>query len=341
VFLHRLAPAEPLRPAPPSPLLIHLAGAFAPAIAALWPEPHAPFLTAEAARRHLLCMALAEAGPEPVAVRAILERPLKHAVRAALRDPPLGLVRALGRLGETAWTEAEYADLLRLLALRGSAKLLRHCEAIDRTRVRALARLPDALLDKGAQLLSADETAAGVLTEVFNSLSRRDGQAAAEAMAARWSQAANLRALVDAVRLDMEPEPPPPPFPGTERLRPLADKAAILDAGARYRNCLRSQICWAAQGEYAFYEWLGEPPVVVEIARDRLQGWRLNQARLADNKSVPPEARGPLVEALRALGVHVGRSLYDLDNDLRRLGRAPPPPPQSEEAAVAAMFEED
>jgi hypothetical protein len=339
VFLFRPASAVPLRPAPASPLLTHLAGEFAPAIAALWPEPHAPFLMAAAARRHLLCLALAQAEFGPIAARAILERPLKQAVRQALRDPPLGLCRALGRLGEASWTEAEYAGLLKVLALRASAKLLRHSPAIDRARVRALARLPNPLLDRGTALLLIDEASAGVLSEAFEGLARRDGAAAAEAMAAHWSQAPTLAALAEAVRLDLEPEPPPPPFAGTERLRPLADKAAILDAAARYRNCLRDQMHWATNGDSAFYEWLGEPSVVLEITRDRLCGWRLDQARLADNKPVPPEARGPLVETLRGLGVHVGRSFWDLDHALRRLGQAPARP-SLEEDALAALFEE-
>jgi hypothetical protein len=338
VFLFRPAPAEPLRPAPPSPLLTHLAGGFAPAIAALWPEPHAPFLLATTARRHLLCLALAAAGGGPIDARAILERPLKLAVRAALCDPPAGLGRALGRLGEQAWTEAEYADLLRGLALRGSAKLLRHSQAIDRSQVRALARLPDALLDKGAALLLADEASAGLLAEVFEALVRRDGQAAAESMAARWGQTPDLLALAEAVRMDLEPEPPPPPFPGTERLRPLADKAAILDAAVRYRNCLKDQIHWASNGDSAFYEWLGEPPVVLEITRDRLHGWRLDQARLAENKPVPHDVRAPLVDALRGMGVYVGRSVWDLSSALRRLGQMPPPQPEAD--VVAALFEE-
>jgi hypothetical protein len=339
VFLFRPTEAEPLRPALPTPLLNHLAGDFAPAIAALWPEPHAPFVMAEAQRRHLMCLALAEAAFGPIAARAILERPLKHAVRAALGNPPLGLVRALGRLGERAWTEAEYAALLRALGGRGSAKLLRHSAVIDRARVRALARLPDALLGQGTALLLADEGGASSLAEAFQALVGRDGQAAAEAMAARWIQTPDLTALAEAVILDLEPEPPPPPIAGTERLRPLVDKAAIVDAAARYRNCLRDQLHWATSGDSAFYEWLGEPSVVLEITRDRLHGWRLDQARLADNKPVPPEVREPLVEALRAMGVHVGRSLWDLTNGLRRLGHAPQPP-EAEDRVIAALFEE-
>jgi hypothetical protein len=320
--------------------LTHLAGGFAPAIAALWPEPHAPFLMATAPRRHLLCMALAEAGAEPVAARAILEWPLRRAVRSALRKPPHGLCRALGRLGEQAWTEPEYAGLLRLLTLRGSAKLLGHSRAIDRARVRALARLPDVLLDKGTGLLLADEASAGLLAEAFRGLVRRDGAAAAEAMAAGWSRTPTLAALADAVRMDLEPEPPPPPFAGSERLRPLTDKAAILDAAARYRNCLKDQIHWASNGDSAFYEWLGEPSVVLEITRDRLHGWRLDQARLADNKSVPPEVREPLVETLRGMGVHVGRSVWDLSSALRRLGQTTPAPLEPDDDIVAALFEE-
>jgi len=45
------------------------------------------------------------------------------------------------------------------------------------------------------------------------------------------------------------------------------------------------------------------------------------------------------VDALRALGVHVGRSNWDLTNALRSLGRAPAGS-QSEDDAVAAVFEE-
>lgn len=339
MFLSHPAPAEPLRPAPASPLLIHLAGDFAPAIAALWPEPHAPFLMAATPRRHLLCLALTEDGPFDA--RAVLERPLKQAVRTALSHPPLGLCRALGRLGEQAWTPVEYAGLLRCLARRGSAKVFRHSLVIDRVQVRALARLPDALLDRGTSLLLADETSADLLAEAFDGLTRRDGAIAAEAMAARWSRAPDLAALADAVRLDLEPEPPPPPFAGTERLRPLADKAAILDAAARYHNCLRDQIQWASNGDSAFYEWLGEPSIVLEITRDRLHGWRLDQARLADNKPVPLQARGPLIDALRQMGVHVGRSIWDLSNALRRLGHAPAPgSAQPEGDALASLFEE-
>lgn len=340
MFLFRPAPAEPLRPAPASPLLTHLAGDFAPAIAALWPEPHAPFLTATTARRHLLCLALVQAGFGPIAARAILERPLKHAVRQALSHPPLGLCRALGRLGEQAWNEAEYVGLLRALGGRGSAKLLRHGEIIDRAKVRALARLPDALLDTGVAALLIDERSAGLLAEAFHGLVRRDGQAAAEAMAIRWSQAPNLAALTELVRWDLEPEPPPPPFAGTERLRPLADKAAIADAAGRYDNCLKDQLRWSSYGDSAFYEWLGEPAVVLQIARDRLYGWRLNQARLAGNKGVPVEVQGPLVEALREIGVQVGRSDWDLSNDLRRLVQTPRAPRPADEA-VAALFEDD
>ena len=40
----------------PTPLLVHLAKAYAPEIAAIWPAPHEGFLTLPTARRHLAAM---------------------------------------------------------------------------------------------------------------------------------------------------------------------------------------------------------------------------------------------------------------------------------------------
>ena len=65
MLAHAIGEAVPASAAAPSPLLTYLAGEFAPAIAALWPAPHAVFLTAPAERRHLVCLALALAWIEP------------------------------------------------------------------------------------------------------------------------------------------------------------------------------------------------------------------------------------------------------------------------------------
>ncbi|HVY02587.1 MAG TPA: hypothetical protein VG983_02935, partial [Caulobacterales bacterium] len=102
----------------PTPLLAHLAGDHAAAIARLWPSPHADFLTLPAARRHIVAMSLPRLPIEQwAALRDRAERaPLRDALAFALRPIPRGLARAVGRLGEMLWAQHEYRLLLALLA---------------------------------------------------------------------------------------------------------------------------------------------------------------------------------------------------------------------------------
>src|SRR5690349_5610624 len=85
----------------PSRLLIHLAGDFASEVAAVWPEPHTPFVLAEASRRHRVCLALSLNAENPMAsgpafAAEALDGAFKRAVAALVPNAPKGLVRALG-----------------------------------------------------------------------------------------------------------------------------------------------------------------------------------------------------------------------------------------------------
>ncbi len=306
----------PKRTAPTS-LLKLVAGEFAPRIALLWPAPHAPFLAAPAARRHLACLALA-LGVDLVPLAAgVLGARLRHVIPALIRDAPPGLERLLGRMGEVAFDADSYRLLVRLMARPAPAKVLRHAEAVDVSLVRRLAGLPEPM--DHAVWLARDLTheALAVLREAYDALALRDGPAAAEAAASGWARAGSGRALFALVRDDLTPEPPPPPHPGAGRLRPLATKAAIRNAARRYRNCLAERMPHAAAGWSAFYEWEGPPGVIVEVSRDHVFGWRLDQARVADNGPVPEAVRDALAGELALMGMHVGRSGWQLDRLLR------------------------
>lgn len=302
---------------PPTSLLKLVAGEFADHIAAVWPEPHAAFLSAPAARRHLACVGFAVGADVPALAAAILGARLRHVIPAVVRNAPAGFERVLGKLGELAFDAEAYRLLLRLLGRPAPAKVLRHAERIDESLVRRLAGLPEPM--EGAVRLARDLTPEGVtvLREAYDALRFRDGAAAAEAAATGWAHARSAKALFEAVRDDLTPEPSPPPHPGTARLRPLATKAAIKDAARRYRNCLADRTAHAAAGWSAFYEWDGPPGVIVEVSRDHVFGWRLDEARIADNGPVPEAARDELASQLALMGVHVGRSGWQLDRLLR------------------------
>jgi hypothetical protein len=310
------AAVVPRRPAPTS-LLRLVAGEFAPRVATLWPEPHAAFLSAPAARRHLVCLGLALGREVASLAERLLGERLRVAIRLLVPDAPAGLERLLGRSGEVAWDTDAYRALIRLMARREPAKVLRHAEAVDADLVRRLSGLPEPMAPAAPIAASLAPEGVLVLREAYDAIALRDGHAAAEAAAGRWSDAPTAKALFETVRDDLTPEPMAPPHPGTARLRPLATKAALKDAARRYRNCLADRGSDAATGWAAFYEWDGPPGAVVSIARDHIFGWRMEEARIARNAAVPEAVREEILCELALMGVHVGRAGWAFDRLLR------------------------
>lgn len=308
----------------PSPLLQHLTGEFAPRVAGLWRAPHAVFLTATAERRHLVCIALAQAEgrPLPAPADGLLMKPFNAAARLAMPKPPAGLRRALNRMGETGWSAGDYAALLRLLALEPTAKTLRHAERIEVENVRALALMPEPLLRARVGAFGLNAHQARALAEAYALVCARGGDAAARDATTRWAMARDAKGLFEMVKDDVWAEPPAPPFPGTDRLRPLTTKAAIRDAALRYRNCLRNQVRNALTGDAAYYEWVGEPGAVICLWKDWLYGWKLDEAKLAGNEPIPEPMREVIAAEVRAMGAHVGRAAWRLEDALEEAHEA-------------------
>ena len=339
MFFFKSIGAKPARAGPPSPILQFIAGEFAARIAAFWPEPHAAFLTSPACRRHLVCLALVHGRAQGAGeMDGLLNRSLKRAITIAVPSAPAGLSRALERMGECAWSEAEYRSILRLLAGHHTGKVLRHREHIDAGSVQAMALLPEILLEQGISRLELSPPVAGLVAEAFEAISRRDGMEVALALAPRWAAAGSFKALGETVSEDLEPEPQAPPFPGSDRLRPLASKASIIDAASRYKNCLRNYLRWAAEGRSAFYEWLGDPGAVIELTNDRVFGWGLDEAKLANNEPIPEPTRSAIVAELRRLGVYVGRPSWQLFRTFDEHEAHRAEPIQTEAEAIGSLF---
>jgi hypothetical protein len=325
-----------------SPLLRLIAPAYAEVLAALWPAPHTPFVTAPTARRHLMCLiqATESGGSAPVDVDLLLEAPLRKAVRLVLDPAPEGLTRALERLGEIAWTPEDYRILVALLADPKPAKTLRHADQIDPLQVRTLGALPRPLRDAGGVAVRVGAAQAKLLAEAHALLARRLPEGVLTERIAVWTRAPTAKALFNLVADDFRRELPKPPHPGTEHLRPLESVAAIRDAARRYRNCLANYVDAAVDRRCAIYEWLPAPGAVIELTPDTYFGWRLDQARLENNKSVDDATRAAIVEELRGMGIHVGRSAWQIRHALERAG-SPGFELESVDAAIADYFTDD
>lgn len=332
--------AQGVVPAPvraePTSLLTLVAGEFALRVARLWPAPHAEFLTAPAPRRHLICIAFTLGRDVPALADTVLSKRSTMAIAAATGGAPAGLARAIGRMGDLAWSAQTYRELLTLLAQPKACKALRHATQIEPAMVEQLAALPGPLAGSVELATKLDRAQVELLREAYAALAFQGGEARAEAAAMGWTRFDTPKALFAAVRSDVCPEPAAPPFAATGRLRPLTAKADFAEAARRYRNCLADQTPYAASGWSAYYEWTGAPGAMVEISRDHVFGWRLEQARTAGNAPVPEALREEIISELALLGVHVGRSGWELDRALS--GFEGPWRPRPTDQAIAEVF---
>jgi hypothetical protein len=219
-------------------------------------------------------------------------------------------------MGETAWSGSAYRRLLRLLPDPVAGKLLRHADAIDGAAVGRLDMLPAPMSVSYGLALALSNDAACAVSEAFAAITATQGLEAAEAAARRWSGCATPDALFDAVREDLYPEPPAPPFAETPRLRPLATKADLRDAARRYANCLATRVNHAVGGWSAYYEWTEGQGAIVEVGRDAIFGWRLNEAKGPGNAVLDADVREDLIDDLALMGVYVGRSGWQLERAL-------------------------
>ena len=309
-------------PAAPTPLLDHLAGVFAPRIAELWPAPHRPFVEAVSARRHLVCVALA-LGARPLD-RALAARAVEGSFRRAVRElapgAAGGLSRALGRLGEVAWPAEAYRQLVALLGEPQTCKLLHHADAITPEQVAAYSALTPALHRAGLAKVGLSSDQVILLAELHDALAARDGLHAADEAARQWAAADGIASIMQRAEASIRRPTLAVPFADTPKLRALHTPADIDELSGRFRNCL-STLEYVGDPDWAYYEWRGDPGVVIELHNDRLFGWTLSEAKGANNQSPPEEAREEIVSELRCLGVHVGRDADALATALTRAAR--------------------
>jgi hypothetical protein len=307
----------------PSPLLVFLAGEFAERVAARWPAPHAVFLTAPAERRHLVCLALAlSAEAAALDLESLLHAPLQRAIRCVYDPSPAGLARALARLGEIAWSAEDYRRLFELLGEHVSSKPLRHAKVITPEKVRGLHALPAPLRKSGLGRLKLTADQGALVAEACAALANHKDSQLWDTAPVRWADAATPAALFEYIRRDLDGDIPAPDIAGSERLVPLTTREAMRDAALRYRNCLSNYIRNAIRGQSVFFEWRDDPGAIVEIYRDPLFGWRFDEARLADNRTIVEPMRSELIAELRRIGVHVGRSDWELNEALEAAAKS-------------------
>ena len=93
---------------------------------------------------------------------------------------------------------------------------------------------------------------------------------------------------------------PSPPFAGGAMLQPLATASELVDAAGRFRNCLKGNIHLVLAGRVAYYEHIGSPAAIIEIAPFNSGQWAIVGVYGVDNTDISrrliPVIAAPLIE---------------------------------------------
>jgi hypothetical protein len=294
----------------PNAALCADAGAYAPAVARIFPRPHAPYFAAEPPRRRAAQLIAASTREEPARLREPLQFwSLRRLIAAYRPDAPDGLAEALRKLEGPAWNSMDYARLTQVLKEEGvGAKTLRHAQTVSRLGLAVLAALPDAL--RRPRIIAnvpMHQAAHLVARAAKRAIDLGDAREVAR-LAGRLERARspnNLFAmLIDEIGLE---KLAPPPVPGNDWLKPLATVREIESAALRFENCLKGRIPWLLAGKGAYYEVVGAragklEPAIVEIVRDVAGLWVMGEVRGFANAAVSQRLMADISAHLSAHG---------------------------------------
>lgn len=311
------------KPSATTPLLGHVAGAHAERIARFWPAPHAGFLVLPTARRHAAAILLerrwSETGCDMLDIVHAVERTRDSDLARILMhgEAPGGLMKALGRMGETLWEAADYAIFLELFADPDAVAVLRHMPEIEAGKLGLIALLPKAIRVPGViSHLPARKEAVEDLAEAFRLAVRIHGRAKAPELVKRWERADNALKLFDMAAEALQPEMfgrvlPPPHLPAA--FQRVDTRKALNEIALEFRNCLRDFAADLASGRMAVYAVRepSRPPVVLAVRQDPA-GWRLAEAKLAGNADLDDAHLRHLIDVLQQAGVRTGESAWTL-----------------------------
>ena len=305
----------------PTPLLRHIAGGHADLIAAAWPAPHAGFFTLPTARRHAAAILLSRGGGPDEAVYAT-ERARDPDVARLLMGghAPGGLMKALGRLGEPLWENADYDLLLDLFMKEETALVIRHTEDIRAPRLRTIAILPATLRVQGI-LTNVPENGVATedLAEAFRLALRIHGDKAGPGIARRWERAGTMVRLFDMAAEDLQPVAfgtmlPPPALPGG--FFRVDDRKALVKVALEFRNCLRDFTADLANGRMAVYVLRDGAERAAIALRQDPAGWRLAEALGPNNDDLKDETLRFIIEAVERAGGRTGEATWAIASRL-------------------------
>ena len=213
-------------------------------------------------------------------------------LRRAFGEVPEGFASMLTQIGERPLPRSkDYITLHSLLtnedaraaeALRGAGRITcRKLEVLNALDPRWRHAHTLERIDTGGEALMLNQAISFV--QSLNSRATDEAVAGAIAMMRPTS---TLARLLDRFIQRADQLPPHPITSDDNELRPLLSMRDLLDAGRRYRNCLRYRLADVAVGRMALAEFRGE--CIVELRPlSTGAGWLLKDVHIERNRPVP------------------------------------------------------
>ena len=312
-FIHR----APQRAHTATPLLAFIAGEFAEAIARVWPAPHADFFALPAARRHAVAMLVSgrQRDMAPSELRRLVEFQRDPLVAEAIAGAnATGLMRALSKAGEQLWRVADYETFAQLLAEPMANEVLRHLDEVRPATFAPLAALPPALrMAPIVRAVPTDRAAADLARAFRIAVSMRNADAGPR-LARRWGSGGETAALFRRAIEDLTPDAFRPADSAPALREPfvrVTTRKQLEATALEFRNCLADHAQRIAEGRMAVYVWPGHVPAAVALNWD-VAGWRLAEAKAADNVDLEEGRLRELARYLDTFGVRTGPSVQAL-----------------------------
>ncbi|MEO0548728.1 MAG: hypothetical protein AAFZ91_02320 [Pseudomonadota bacterium] len=319
--------ALPLRKSRPvSSLLRYLAGAHADKIAWFWPTPHEGFFALPAARRHAAAILINRlVGTDKMStLKSVIERGRDtHVARLIVGEgETAGVMKALAKMGEQLWEEADYETFLHLFAEPNANRALRHLETLTPKSFAPIKVLPAILREAGVIAAVPNYAAAVDLRSAFNIALRLQGEAQAGQIAAQWARAKDTKRLFEMAAGSLIPDRFVPVRPAPVLPSPFVrveTRKDLVATALEFSNCLRDFTSEIAIGRMAVYVWREVPEAVLALTWDAA-GWRLAEAETKANGELPEIVLREIVNAVEAAGAHTGPAIKTLTYRLSQRG---------------------
>lgn len=290
-------------------ILSLIAGAFSEAVALIWKGDEGHYLSAPNGRRQIWHAWLSQQDLAKLSENhrsLMMKAKGKELVRDAFGDVPRGIIRALAHMGPIARAPAFYLSLVKILLADGeAATYLRHAEMIDDAAVTALSCLDSRISpDVAVGLFKSEMISTGSAKALDWSLERLRnlaGDSAVDSVLRSNSLLDSFRSAMIVVAFPKAPFA----FPSGD-LRPVTTAQRLRELARQQQNCLTCpHRFWAAvtsvlNNRQFFYEWTGEAPALLLLARAGGLGWVVKDARTSANLPINFDQRraiGPVLSS--------------------------------------------